>query len=131
MTPDELGIKVVLKKKFSIVKETLERMGIVSTKKKKKFIFPSCHILDTTLEHEGEKVYTIVHFKECFALQGKELDVPEVDIARLKTITYFLDKWGLVSVIDPTDISEILHSQVDVISKAEKENYRVVHKYRF
>ena len=49
---------------FLKVRETLTRIGVVSRKDKK--LFQSCHIL-----HKQGR-YFIVHFKELFALDGKE-----------------------------------------------------------
>ena len=49
---------------FLKVRETLSRIGVSSRKEKK--LFQSCHIL-----HKQGKYY-IVHFKELFALDGKE-----------------------------------------------------------
>ena len=48
---------------FLKVRETLTRIGVASRKEKK--LYQSCHIL-----HKQGKYY-IVHFKELFALDGK------------------------------------------------------------
>jgi len=48
---------------FLKVRETLTRIGVAS--RKEKIIYQSCHIL-----HKQGKYY-IVHFKELFALDGK------------------------------------------------------------
>jgi len=60
-------IEVTLKEPddFLKVRETLTRIGIAS--RKEKTLFQSCHIL-----HKQGKYY-IVHFKELFALAGKQL----------------------------------------------------------
>lgn len=125
---NEVGIKVILKKDFPVIRETLERMGIIN--KKTKTIYPSCYCLETD-EKEGEdKVYTIVHFKECFLLHDMPSNFDDVDKARLRTITYFLDKWGLVEVLDSADVNEILHKKIGVIPKSQKDQYKVVHKFK-
>ena len=49
---------------FLKVRETLSRIGVASRKEKK--LYQSCHIL-----HKQGRYY-IVHFKELFALDGKD-----------------------------------------------------------
>lgn len=119
-----IGINVTLKKDYPIIRETLERMGIVNTQQK--IIYPSCYCIDL-----GDGKFTVAHFKELFSLQNKESNFDEsgVDKARLRTIVYFLNKWKLVSVDNTDDISEILHQKIDVISKSDKEAYKIVHKF--
>ena len=125
---NEVGIKVVLKKDFPVIRETLERMGIIN--KKTKTIYPSCYCLETEEEHEKQKVFTIVHFKECFLLHDMPSNFEEIDKARLRTITYFLDRWGLVEVLDASEVSEILHKKIGVIPKNQKDQYKIVHKFK-
>ena len=57
---------------FLKVRETLSRIGVASRKEKK--LYQSCHIL-----HKQGKYY-IVHFKELFALDGKDTNLSENDI---------------------------------------------------
>ena len=52
---------------FLKVRETLSRIGVASRKERK--LYQSCHIL-----HKQGKYY-IVHFKELFALDGKETNL--------------------------------------------------------
>ena len=49
---------------FLKIRETLSRIGVASRKERK--LYQSCHIL-----HKQGK-YFIVHFKELFALDGKD-----------------------------------------------------------
>ena len=65
-SPDSM-IEVALSEPddFLKVRETLTRIGVASRKEKK--LYQSCHIL-----HKQGRYY-IVHFKELFALDGKEL----------------------------------------------------------
>ena len=81
-------IEVLLKEKedFLKVKETLTRIGVSSKKEQK--LFQSCHIL-----HKQGK-YAIVHFKELFALDGKETNFDEEDLGRRNTIIALLAEWG-------------------------------------
>ena len=66
--PDQM-LEVGLKEPddFLKVRETLSRIGVAS--RKNKTLFQSCHIL-----HKQGKYY-IVHFKELFALDGKDLSL--------------------------------------------------------
>ena len=75
---------------FLKVRETLSRIGVASRKERK--LYQSCHIL-----HKQGKYY-IVHFKELFALDGKETNLSENDIARSNTIAKVLNDWNLVEV---------------------------------
>ena len=74
---------------FLKIRETLSRIGVASRKERK--LYQSCHIL-----HKQGKYY-IVHFKELFALDGKDTNLSENDIARRNTIVKLLSDWGLVS----------------------------------
>ena len=82
-SPEQM-LEVVLKEPddFLKVRETLSRIGVAS--RKDKTLFQSCHIL-----HKQGKYY-IVHFKELFALDGKDTNLSENDIARRNTITNLL-----------------------------------------
>ena len=105
---------------FLKVRETLSRIGVASRKEKK--LFQSCHIL-----HKQGKYY-IVHFKELFALDGKETNINENDIARRNTITQLLADWGLVSIIGINELKAPL-SQIKVISFKEKSEWALETKY--
>ena len=100
---------------FLKVRETLTRIGVAS--KKDKTLFQSCHIL-----HKQGKYY-IVHFKELFALDGKPTDLTENDLSRRNAIVKLLQDWGLVKVINESQIQvpePIFISQVKIISHKEK-----------
>ena len=90
--PDQM-LEVGLKEPddFLKVRETLSRIGVAS--RKNKTLFQSCHIL-----HKQGKYY-IVHFKELFALDGKDTNISENDIARRNTIANLLSDWGLINVV--------------------------------
>ena len=85
---------------FLKVRETLTRIGVASRKDKK--LFQSCHIL-----HKQGR-YFIVHFKELFALDGKEANLTDNDIERRNTIAQLLGDWGLIAIIN-TSVAEIKH----------------------
>ena len=101
---------------FLKVRETLSRIGVAS--RKDKTLFQSCHIL-----HKQGKYY-IVHFKELFALDGKDTNLSENDIARRNTIANLLSDWGLVDVVGTTKIEAAPLSQIKVISFKEKNDWK-------
>ena len=105
---------------FLKVRETLSRIGVASRKERK--LYQSCHIL-----HKQGRYY-IVHFKELFALDGKNTNLSENDIARRNTIANLLKDWGLISVIgEVTAIAPL--SQIKVLSYREKNEWTLETKY--
>ena len=105
---------------FLKVRETLSRIGVASRKEKK--LYQSCHIL-----HKQGR-YFIVHFKELFALDGKNTNLSENDISRRNTITNLLKDWGLVTVIG--EMGELAPlSQIKVLSYSEKADWTLETKY--
>ena len=75
---------------FLKIRETLSRIGVASRKERK--LYQSCHIL-----HKQGRYY-IVHFKELFALDGKQTNLSDNDVARRNTIANLLRDWGLVKI---------------------------------
>ena len=118
----EQMLEVVLKEPddFLKIRETLSRIGVASRKERK--LYQSCHIL-----HKQGRYY-IVHFKELFALDGKETTLSENDIARRNTIANLLSDWGLVEVKgDSTPTAPL--SQIKIISFKEKDEWILETKY--
>jgi len=119
------GIEVRLFKAddFLKIKETLTRIGIASSNKKT--LYQSCHIL-----HKQGR-YAIMHFKELLALDGKETDLSESDLARRNTIVNLLKEWNLVTVADlERDYGQpAAMSQIKIISHASKHEWTLVSKY--
>ena len=105
---------------FLKVRETLSRIGVASRKERK--LYQSCHIL-----HKQGRYY-IVHFKELFALDGKDTNLSENDIARRNTITNLLKDWGLVDIIGNAEPAAPL-SQIKVLSFKEKGEWQLETKY--
>ena len=105
---------------FLKVRETLSRIGVSSRKEKK--LYQSCHIL-----HKQGKYY-IVHFKELFALDGKEHNITENDIGRRNSIAGLLKDWGLVSFDNTPELKAPL-SQIKIISFKEKSEWGLEPKY--
>ena len=115
-------LEVVLKEPddFLKVRETLSRIGVAS--RKEKILYQSCHIL-----HKQGK-YFIVHFKELFALDGKQNNLSENDIARRNTISKLLKDWGLVEIQAELEPIAPL-SQIKIISFKEKDEWALETKY--
>ena len=127
LDPNTIGIKVTLTKDYALVCETLERMGVVNHKEK--IIYPSCYCRKVEAT-PGVFEYTVCHFKEMFATQGKPSTFNNVDSLRRCTITYLLQKWGLIEVTNPDDVSKILDEKIDVVPHKDKRQYRIVHKFK-
>jgi hypothetical protein len=107
---------------FLKVRETLTRIGVAS--RKDKILYQSCHIL-----HKQGKYY-IVHFKELFALDGKQADLSDNDLERRNTIAKLLSDWGLVKIIDNTKFTELAPlSQIKVIAHKDKHEWDLQTKY--
>ena len=122
-TPDAmLEVDLIEPDNFLKVRETLTRIGIASRKDKK--LFQSCHIL-----HKQGK-YFIVHFKELFALDGKESDISMSDIERRNVIAELLQDWGLLKILDKAKAEpKASLSQIKVVSFKEKGEWELVPKY--
>ena len=115
----EQMLEVTLKEPddFVKVRETLSRIGVASRKEKK--LYQSCHIL-----HKQGKYY-IVHFKELFALDGKETNISENDIGRRNRISSLLKDF--LSTSGSTDMSPL--SQIKIISFKDKSDWTLETKY--
>jgi len=105
---------------FLKVRETLSRIGVAS--RKERTLYQSCHIL-----HKQGR-YFIVHFKELFALDGKETNLSENDIARRNTIANLLNDWGLIEVKGSVEPMAPL-SQIKILSFREKDEWTLETKY--
>ena len=118
----EQMLEVVLKEPddFLKVRETLSRMGVAS--RREKILWQSAHIL-----HKKGRYY-IAHFKELFALDGKDTNLSENDIARRNTIGKLLGDWGLVDVKGTLEPIAPL-SQIKIISFKEKSEWLLETKY--
>ena len=105
---------------FLKIRETLSRIGVASRREKK--LYQSCHIL-----HKQGRYY-IVHFKELIALDGKDTNLSENDIARRNSIAKLLKDWGLVNVIGNAENVAPM-SQIKIISFKEKNEWILETKY--
>ncbi len=108
---------------FLKIRETLTRIGVAS--RKDKTLYQSCHIL-----HKRGKYY-LVHFKELFALDGKDSSITENDIARRNAIARLLDEWNLLKIVRNEQASTPLApmSQIKVLPHKEKDEWKLVAKY--
>ncbi len=119
---DMLEVTIKQPDDFLKVRETLTRIGVAS--RKDKTLFQSCHIL-----HKQGKYY-ITHFKELFALDGKNSSLTENDIQRRNTITLLLQDWNLIEVVQPTLVeNKAPLSQIKVLPFKEKSEWNLVAKY--
>lgn len=118
-----LEIKLKTDDDFLKIKETLTRMGIKS--KKGNILYQSAHIL-----HKKGRFF-IVHFKELYALDGREVDLDENDLARRNTIGRLLEEWGLCTIINKEDITDFAPIvQVKIIPYRDKDDWELSPKYR-
>lgn len=117
-----LEVVLVQPDDFLKVRETLTRIGVAS--RKDKILYQSCHIL-----HKQGR-YFIVHFKELFALDGKQSDITDNDIQRRNTIAKLLSDWGLVKILDQSIIADQAPlSQIKVIAYKDKDDWDLQAKY--
>ena len=107
---------------FLKVRETLTRIGVASRRDRK--LYQSCHIL-----HKQGKYY-IVHFKELFALDGKNTNLSLNDVQRRNRIAQLLSDWGLISIVDKSQIEDVAPlNQIKVLSYKDKGDWTLESKY--
>ena len=122
-TPDSM-LEVTIKQPddFLKVRETLTRIGVAS--RKDKTLYQSCHIL-----HKQGK-YFIVHFKELFALDGKNATLSENDLQRRNTIAILLQDWNLIDITKKENVeNKAPLSQIKVLPFKEKNEWILSAKY--
>lgn len=122
-TPDSM-LEVLLPEpdNFLKIRETLTRIGIASRKEQK--LYQSCHIL-----HKQGR-YFIVHFKELFALDGKESNITSNDVERRNTVAGLLQDWNLLSIVNASKAEpKVSLSQIKVVAYKEKADWELVPKY--
>ena len=107
---------------FLKVRETLTRIGVASRKEKK--LYQSCHLL-----HKQGR-YFIVHFKELFALDGKNTNLTINDVQRRNRIIKLISDWGLVEVSNEEAIADIAPlNQIKVLAYKDKSEWILEQKY--
>ena len=122
-TPDSmLEVTLAEPDNFLKVRETLTRIGIAS--KKDNTLYQSCHIL-----HKQGR-YFIVHFKELFALDGKDSNITSGDIERRNAIAGLLQDWDLLKIVSAAKAEQKASlSQIKVVAFKEKNEWNLVAKY--
>lgn len=110
-------------KGFRRVQETLTRMGIANNRDHT--LTQSCHILQKKGKHY------IVHFKEMFALDGRESTFDDGDKQRRNLIAFLLQEWGLVKILKPEMVEDRSGiNQLKVIKNSEKDEWELSQKYQ-
>ena len=109
---------------FLVVRETLTRIGIAS-KYESNTLYQSCHIL------QKRNRYYILSFKTLYVLDGKENDLTVGDIARQNKIIHLLQDWGLIEVVEPSQIDEPVAGlgNTIVIPASKKNEWTLIQKY--
>jgi hypothetical protein len=119
---DMLEVTIKQPDDFLKVRETLTRIGVAS--RKNKTLFQSCHIL-----HKQGRYY-ITHFKELFALDGKDATLSENDIQRRNTIAILLQDWNLIDIVSKERAeNKAPLSQIKVLPFKEKNEWTLSAKY--
>lgn len=113
-------LKIKLLVDLPIVKETLNRIGIIN--KIEKIIYPSCYVLLINEE------YHLLHFKQIFLLKHENSynNISSLDIERRNAIAFCLKNWRLIDVDD--DNINPHHTKIEVIPFNEKMDWHVNHK---
>jgi hypothetical protein len=71
-----------------------------------------------------------VHFKELFALDGKESNITSGDIERRNAIAGLLQDWDLLKILNNEQAdNKASLSQIKVVSFKEKNEWELVPKY--
>lgn len=119
------GIEVGLNedKDFLKIMETLTRIGTAS--KDDNTLNQSCHIL-----HKKGR-YAILHYKELFQLDGKEVDILEEDLARRNTTVRLLEQWNLLKIVGGANEDDVIApiNQIKIISHKDKAAWNLVASY--
>lgn len=116
-----LEVELTSADSFSIIRETLTRIGIPSYTNKT--LTQSCHIF-----HKRGR-YAIMHFKEMLAYDGKTSSIPEEDLSRRDTIVKLLADWNLIKVVDKAHKLKVDMTNVKVLSAGEKKDWTLNVKY--
>jgi len=121
------GIKVDLNEHFSVVRESLDRIGIAH--KGKKTIIPLCYILHRTNYETTQSEYYIIHYKKLFKMDGAKIYITKEDEIKEASIARLLEKWGLVKIENKTELP-VKNSFVYVLPFKEKDKWEITHKYK-
>jgi hypothetical protein len=119
---EPMEIELVNTDSFLTVRETLTRIGIYS--KRTNILWQSVHLL----QKRGK--FYLVHFKELFALSGKDADLNENDVERRNRIAKLLQDWGLIRIIAKTQLAYMAPmNEIRIVSYKDKKNFILKTKY--
>jgi hypothetical protein len=121
-TPDNLiEIKINPRYTYEDIRETLTRMGVKNDFKK---LTQSCHILWM------RGTFYIVHFKELFGLDGRDITFTQNDSNRRTSIIKLLVQWNMITIVNPESIDpNYQRVEIAVISKADRNDWVLQDKY--
>ena len=124
-----LEVKLKIEDSFLIAMETLQRMGMTSFNKEsgEKIISQSCHIL-----HKQGKYY-IMHFREMYALDGRNNEIPEMDIMRRNSIAVSMEEWGIIDIVDRDRLiteNTVSSDRIKIISHKDRKGWTLKSMYK-
>jgi hypothetical protein len=117
-------IEIKLKtKSVNIIKETLNRIGVVN--QKDKTIKPSVYV------YEFDGKYFLIHFKEWFLLHRETAfdNISEDDYNRVEVVASLLMKWNLIEFEQFGNMRR--DKGVGIVSKEDSLQYKVKHLIKF
>lgn len=117
-----IEIELVDDESFLKVIETLERIGIASNDKK--ILWQSCHIL----HKQGH--YAILHFKEMFGLDNREITFSTEDEKRRNRITLLLESWNLIKIKNKSKLIPHENIFIKILKYEEKKDWQLKPKYK-
>lgn len=119
---DLVEVKLPDEDSFLKIKETLTRIGIAN--QKTRTLYQSCHIL-----HKQNR-YFIVHFKELFALDGKQSNITVSDIQRRNAIVQLLEQWELLNIVNKNKVKDYTpFNMIKILTYKDKDDWELVAKY--
>ena len=120
-TESILEIKLPNPDAFLKIRETLTRIGVAS--KQDNTLWQSVHIL-----HKRGSYY-LLHFKEFFGLDNREIDITVEDIRRRNTIAKLLEQWGLCQIVTKEELITTNMNNIKIVPYKEKDKWQLKTKY--
>jgi len=113
---------------FSLIKETLTRIGIPSVKDNT--LYQSVHILKKHDKVNSVDRYYLVHFKQMFGLDGREYEMSEDDTKRLNRVADVLRNWGMVEFDKDFAEDDLIETyKVKILKYGESKDWTLKEKY--
>ncbi len=116
-----LEIKLPNPDAFLKIRETLTRIGVAA--KQEKILWQSVHIL-----HKRGNYY-LVHFKEFFGIDNRDIDITVEDIRRRNTIAKLLEQWGLCKIVQIEGLITTNMNNIKIVPFKEKNEWQLKTKY--